>query len=107
VLIEAELPISIQNFMAMINEVDLFDLHVPFCYDCREMKRISRNEAIGHSKMYMRMLNDRETYFYAVGYGSMPITGSLFFYSKTINQDKNYQQKYNFQVPENTEFVWL
>lgn len=89
--------------MAMLCEMDLFDKYVPFCYDCREMKRISRNEAIGHSKIYVPMLSDRETYFYAVGYDRMRHNGSLFFYSKTINEDLRYQRKYGFQVPPPTK----
>ena len=42
--------------------------YVPFCYDCQEVKVISRNERIGTSKIYIPCLTDRETYFYAAGY---------------------------------------
>jgi hypothetical protein len=77
--------------MAMLREIELFEKYVPFCYDCSEVKRISRNESIGHSKVYIPMLTDRETYFYAVGYDRMAKNGSLFFYSKTINENKQYQ----------------
>lgn len=73
--------------------------YVPFCYDCKQMKMISRNERIGTSKIYIPLLSDRQTYFYAVGYDRMKETGSLFLYSKTINEDLVFQEKYKFQVP--------
>lgn len=53
------------------------------------------------------MLTDRETYFYAVGYNRIPKCGSLFFYSKTINENKNYQKKYDFNVPPTSKLIRL
>lgn len=52
-------------------------------------------------------MTDRETYFYAAGYDRMKHNGSVFCYSKTINEDKVYQQKYNFKVPETSDYVRL
>jgi hypothetical protein len=38
----------------------------------------------------------------------MQHNGSLFFYSKTINEDKRYQQKYDFTVPPaNSKYIRL
>lgn len=45
--------------MPMICEVDLFDKYVPFCYGCELVKKLSRNEVVGHSKAYIPMLTDR------------------------------------------------
>jgi hypothetical protein len=55
------------------------------------MKVISRNEKIGTSKIYIPLLTDRETYFYAAGYDRIKTNGSVFLFSKTINEDKIYQ----------------
>lgn len=82
--------------------------YVPFCYDCSEVKQISRNQRIGTSKVYIPLLSDRETYFYAVGYDRIQDTGGLFLYSKTINENKRAQEKYGYQVPPpNEKYVRL
>ncbi len=97
--ITGEGDIPIQPFMAIISEIDLMSDYVPFCYDTKLMKAISRNQRIGHSKIYIPLLNDRQTYFYAAGYDRMKTKKSLFFFSRTINEDKVYQKKYDFIVP--------
>jgi hypothetical protein len=80
---EGEIPI--EPFMSIISEIDLMGDYVPFCYDCKEIKKISRNERMGHSKIYIPLLKDRETFFYAAGYDRIKTHKSLFFFSKTIN----------------------
>lgn len=82
-------------------------MYIPFTYDTKQMKVISRNEKIGTSKIYIPLLTDRETYFYAAGYDRIKTNGSVFLFSKTINEDKIYQQKYKFKVPEKSDYVRL
>jgi len=52
-------------------------------------------------------LTDREIYFYAAGYDRIKENGSVFVFSKTINDDKVYQKKYAFNVPEKSDYVRL
>ena len=87
--------------------MELFGDYVPFCYDSKELKVISRNEKIGSSKIYLPLLTDRETYFYAAGYDRYKHNGSVFLYSKTINTDFVYQEKYDYQLPEKSDYVRL
>lgn len=68
---------------------------------------MSRNEKIGTSKVFIPCLTDREVYFYAAGYDRIKKNGSVFLFSKTINEDKFYQEKYGFKVPEESEYVRL
>ena len=77
--------IPIQPFLSIISQIDLMGDYVPFCYDCKQVKKISRNQRIGTSKIYIPVLSDRETYFYAAGYDRIKTKKSLFFFSKTIN----------------------
>lgn len=93
--------------MAILTEIDLMGEYVPFTYDSKELKVISRNEKIGTSKVYIPFLTDRETYFYAAGYDRINTNGSVFIFSKTINEDKVYQKKYEFEVPEKSDYVRL
>lgn len=81
--------------------------YIPFTYDSKELKVISRNEKIGTSKIYIPCLTDRETYFYAAGYDRMKKNGSIFLFSKTINEDLVYQEKYQFKVPEKSDYIRL
>lgn len=87
--------------------MDLFGTYVPFCYDSKECKVISRNEKIGTSKIYIPCLTDRETYFYAAGYDRYKTNGSVFLFSKTINEDTLYQEKYGYKVPEKSDLIRL
>lgn len=87
--------------------MDLFGNYVPFCYDSKEEKVVSRNEKIGSSKIYIPLLTDRETYFYAAGYDRVKHNGTVFLYSKTINTDQVYQEKYQYKVPEKSNYVRL
>lgn len=105
--IQSEFSVKIENFLAILSEMDLFGNYVPFCYDSKELKVISRNEKIGTSKIYIPCLTDRETYFYAAGYDRYRTNGSVFMYSKTINEDKLYQEKYGFKVPEKSDYIRL
>lgn len=83
--------ITIENFLCIASEIDLFEDYIPFTYGTKELKSISRNEKIGTSKIYIPLLSDRETYFYAAAYDRLRTTGSIFFFSKTINDDLEYQ----------------
>lgn len=83
------------------------EAYIPFTYDSKQLKIISRNEKIGTSKIYIPCLTDRQTYFYAAGYDRMKVNGSVFLYSKTINEDKVYQEKYKFKVPDQSNYVRL
>lgn len=41
--IQGEFDIGIEPFLAIISEIDLMGEYVPFCYDSKTMKIISRN----------------------------------------------------------------
>lgn len=101
--IQGEFEILPEPFLAIISEIDLMGDYVPFCFDCKELKVISRNEKIGTSKIYIPLLSDRETYFYAAGYDRMKKKDSIFLFSKTINEDEVYQKRYDFKVPPPTK----
>lgn len=106
--IHGEFDIPVVEFLAIVAEIDLMGEYVPFCYDSKELKQVSRNERIGTSKIYIPLLSDRETYFYGVGYDRWKEKKSIFFYSKTINEDIDFQKKYKFTVPPpNDKYVRL
>ena len=72
--------------------------YVPFCYDCQAKKIVSRNSRIGMTKIYIPLITDRYTYFYAVGYDRISVTNSIFLYSKTITDDLEFQKKVDYKV---------
>ena len=41
--IHGEFDIPAVEFLAIISEIDLMGEYVPFCYDCKELKIMSRN----------------------------------------------------------------
>ena len=48
-----------EPFLSVICEINLMGDYVPFCYDSKELKVVSRNERIGTSKIYIPLLTDR------------------------------------------------
>ena len=87
VRIEAELDISIDRFLCIATEIDLMQDFVPFAYDTKEIKRISRNKKIGLTRVYVPIFSNRQAYFYAAAYDRLNTTNSIFCYSKTITSD--------------------
>ena len=87
VRVEADLDISIENFLCIVSEVDLFQEFVPFAYDTKKLKEISRNQKVGLTRVYVPLLSNREAYFYAAAYDRLKTHKSIFFYSKTISSD--------------------
>lgn len=69
----------------MTQEIDLFHKFVPFCGEGEEIKRLHRNLYVGRSTVDIPLLTNRETYFYAKMIDRITTTGSIFFYSKSIN----------------------
>lgn len=50
------------------------------------------------TKIYIPLITDRYTYFYAVGYDRISVTNSIFLYSKTITDDLEFQKKVDYKV---------
>lgn len=59
VRVESEIDISIDVFMSIVTEIDLFQEYVPFSYDTKVIKSVSRNQKIGTTKIWLPLLDDR------------------------------------------------
>lgn len=59
VRVEAELDVSIENFLCIVSEVDLFQEYVPFAYDTKQIQAISRNSKVGLTRVYIPLLSNR------------------------------------------------
>jgi hypothetical protein len=98
VRVEAELEISLENFMCIVSEIDLFQEYIPFSYDTKMIKQIARNRKVGVTKVNIPLLSDRYAYFYAAAYDRLSTQNSIFFFSKTITSDIPFQNKIGFKV---------
>lgn len=102
---EAEIDISIDKFVCLVSEIDLFYKLLPFSYDTKELKYISSNKKIGTNKVEMPLLTNRESYFYNAAYDRLKTHGSVFCFSKTISNDPSFQKKLGFPVKLNPDLV--
>ena len=84
--------------MCIVSEIDLFQEYIPFAYDTKCLKNVARNQRIGQSKISIPLLSDRMAYFFAAAYDRLSTHNSIFFYSKTITSDTEFQKKVNFFV---------
>ena len=77
VRVEADLDISIENFLCIVSEVDLFQEFVPFAYYTKKLKEISRNQKIGLTRVYDRCsVIERRTSMQLLMIASKPINPS-------------------------------
>lgn len=53
------------------------------------------------------MLSDRIAYFYAAAYDRLTTHNSIFFFSKTITSDQEFQKKIGFQIEKDPNYVEL
>lgn len=62
---------------------------------------MSRNTVYGTSKINLPIpfVSDREIFFYASAINRLATNGTIFVYSKTMQDDKRAQQKYQVTVP--------
>lgn len=68
---------------------------------------MSRNQKIGTTKVFVPLLSNREAYFFASAYDRLKTHNSIFFYSRTINNDTEFQKKLNFPVTMDPDLVEL
>ena len=87
--------ISIERFLCIVAEVDLMYKITPFAYGTKEIREISRNKRIGVTKIDVPLLNDRQAYFYAAAYDRLESHNSIFFFSKTVSKDYEFQKRHN------------
>ncbi len=90
-----------------MSEIDFYEQYVPFSYDTKELKSLARNKKIGLTKVYLPLLSDRVAYFYAAAYDRLATHNSIFFYSKTITSDAEFQKKVDLVIEPNSELVEL
>ena len=106
VRVEAELEISIEHFMCIVSEIDLYEEIIPFAYDTKELRKMGRNRKIGLSRVKLPLISNREAYFVATAYDRLQTDhNSIFFFSKTITSDTAYQQKLGFNVEASEDLV--
>ena len=73
--------------MCIVSEIDLFQDYIPFAYDTKCLKAVSRNQRIGLTKVEVPLLTNRMAYFFAAAYDRLSTHNSVFFYSRTITSD--------------------
>jgi hypothetical protein len=78
---------------------------VPFAYDTQELTQIARNKKVGLTRVYIPIMSNREAYFYAAAYDRLSTCKSIFFFSKTITSDIEFQKKLQIKVEKDPELV--
>lgn len=61
--VESEVDITIEKFLCIASEIELYDKYVPFNYETLCLRNMARNTKIGRSKVFIPLLNNRQAYF--------------------------------------------
>lgn len=105
VRVTGEIEVQMMPFMAIACEIDLQKDYIPFVDVSEQFKnseaKTARNMKAGFSLTKVPLLADRECYFYAIGYDRMKITGSIFIYTESFEDNIPFQQKINCPIDTN------
>ncbi len=61
--VQSEVNVSMERFLAIASQIELYDKYVPFNYETKCLKQNARNKKIGRSKIFIPLLNNRQAYF--------------------------------------------
>lgn len=84
-LMETDIPVSAIRVLALVNEVDLNYLWVPFCKRTYVNKVLSRACKVCTSEMYFPLIPNRECVFVGDGYDRLKENGTIVLLSRSVD----------------------
>ena len=84
VLVESELNVPIEIFVAVVTQIDLFHKFVPFMEFSKEEKTLGRNSKIGHCINNFPIISKREVFFLGVGYDRLEHNNTVLLYTRSF-----------------------
>ncbi|CAD8154936.1 unnamed protein product [Paramecium octaurelia] len=104
-LMETKIPVNAIRVLALVNEMDLNYLWVPFCKRTFVNKVLNRACKVCTSEMYFPLIPDRECVFVGEGYDRLQVNGTITLLSRSVDGDKEFLEKNGIFIPEKSKFV--
>ncbi|CAD8152982.1 unnamed protein product [Paramecium pentaurelia] len=104
-LMETKIPVNAIRVLALVNEMDLNYLWVPFCKRTYVNKVLNRACKVCTSEMYFPLIPDRECVFVGEGYDRLSVNGTITLLSRSVDSDKEFLEKNGIFIPEKSKFV--
>ncbi|CAD8062757.1 unnamed protein product [Paramecium sonneborni] len=104
-LMETKIPVNAIRVLALVNEMDLNYLWVPFCKRTYVNKVLNRACKVCTSEMYFPIIPDRECVFVGEGYDRLQVNGTITLLSRSVDSDKEFLEKNGISIPEKSRFV--
>ncbi|CAD8066692.1 unnamed protein product [Paramecium sonneborni] len=104
-LMETQIPVNAIRVLALVNEMDLNYLWVPFCKRTYVNKVLNRACKVCTSEMYFPIIPDRECVFVGEGYDRLQVNGTITLLSRSVDNDKEFLEKNGIYIPEKSRFV--
>lgn len=82
---ETVIPVNAVRVLALVNEVDLNYLWVPFCRRTYVNKVINRSCKVCTSEMYFPLIPNRETVFIGEGIDRLKENGTIILLSRSVD----------------------
>lgn len=86
-LMETKIPVNAIRVLALVNEMDLNYLWVPFCKRTYVNKVLNRACKVCTSEMYFPIIPDRECVFVGEGYDRLNVNGTITLLSRSVDGD--------------------
>ncbi|CAD8056742.1 unnamed protein product [Paramecium primaurelia] len=104
-LMETKIPVNAIRVLALVNEMDLNYLWVPFCKRTYVNKVLNRACKVCTSEMYFPLIPDRECVFVGEGYDRLSVNGTITLLSRSVDSDKEFLEKNGIFIPEKSKFI--
>ncbi|CAD8152751.1 unnamed protein product [Paramecium octaurelia] len=104
-LMETKIPVNAIRVLALVNEMELNHLWVPFCKRSYVNKVLNRACKVCTSEMYFPLIPDRECVFVGEGYDRLQVNGTITLLSRSVDGDKEFLEKNGIFIPEKSKFV--
>jgi hypothetical protein len=106
--IEGVMDVPLENLLALIYELDLYNLWLPFMKTTTELKIVNKGCKISYMRLNIPPpLSDRETLIMGFGADRFHINGTVLVLAKSIDADLDIVKDYEVPLPPNRSNVLL
>jgi hypothetical protein len=103
---EAEVDVSIQIMMTLINEISLWSHWFPFIKKTSQVKRLHRGAAVYYLELGLPYpLQNRETHIYGFGVDRLQENGSVLILAESVDENQEFLQRHDVKKMANSGIV--
>lgn len=84
---ESILNVPIKNACALIYEIDLYNIWIPFCKTSKTIKKVNKGHKIAYIMCHLPIISNREAYIRGYAIDRLDVNNTFMICSKSIDND--------------------